>query len=121
MRQYIPAQKELVLGTVIARHSEGFRVDLGSSQMASLDALAFEGATKRSKPNLKVCPFTLLFSINETDSPQVGMLVYARVSLANRDMETEIECFDAASGKAEGFGELKGGTMITTSLEFARQ
>lgn len=53
--QYIPAQKELVLGTVIARHSEGFRVDLGSSQMASLDALAFEGATKRSKPNLKVC------------------------------------------------------------------
>ncbi len=23
--------------------------------MASLDALAFEGATKRSKPNLKVC------------------------------------------------------------------
>lgn len=52
---------------------------------------------------------------------QVGMLVYARVSLANRDMETEIECFDAASGKAEGFGELKGGMMITTSLEFARQ
>ena len=29
-------------------------MDIGSSQMASLDALAFEGATKRSKPNLKV-------------------------------------------------------------------
>jgi hypothetical protein len=29
-------------------------VDIGTSQMASLDALAFEGATKRSKPNLKV-------------------------------------------------------------------
>jgi len=29
-------------------------VDIGSAQMATLDALAFEGATKRSKPNLKV-------------------------------------------------------------------
>ena len=52
--QYIPSQKELVLGTIIARHAEGYRVDIGSSQMAQLDALAFEGATKRSKPNLKV-------------------------------------------------------------------
>ena len=30
--------------------------------MAQLDALAFEGATKRSKPNLKVC--LLLFFLN---------------------------------------------------------
>jgi len=52
--QYIPAPKELVLGTIIARHAEGYRVDIGSAQMATLDALAFEGATKRSKPNLKV-------------------------------------------------------------------
>lgn len=39
---------------IIARHAEGYRVDIGSSQAASLDALAFEGATKRNKPNLKV-------------------------------------------------------------------
>jgi exosome complex component RRP40 len=52
--QYIPSSKESVLGTIIARHAEGYRVDIGSSQMAQLDALAFEGATKRSKPNLKV-------------------------------------------------------------------
>jgi hypothetical protein len=54
MRQYIPAIRELVLGVIIARHADGYRVDLGSAQMAQLDALAFEGATKRSKPNLKV-------------------------------------------------------------------
>lgn len=53
-KRYIPAQRDLVLGTIIARHAEGYRVDLGSAHMASLDALAFEGATKRSKPNLKV-------------------------------------------------------------------
>lgn len=48
-----------MLGTIIARHAEGYRVDIGSSQMAQLDALAFEGATKRSKPNLKVCSYLL--------------------------------------------------------------
>ncbi len=31
-------------------------MDIGTAQMATLDALAFEGATKRSKPNLKVSP-----------------------------------------------------------------
>ncbi|WWD18380.1 hypothetical protein CI109_102830 [Kwoniella shandongensis] len=103
-KRYIPAQKDMVLGTIIARHAEGYRVDLGSAQMASLEALAFEGATKRSKPNLKV-----------------GTLVYARVSLANRDMEPEIECFDPNTGKSEGFGELKGGLMITCSLQLCRQ
>jgi exosome complex component RRP40 len=36
-------------------------------------------------------------------------------------MEPELECVDATTGKSEGFGELKGGLMITTSLEFARQ
>ena len=51
--QYIPHPPEPVLGIIIARHAEGYRVDIGSSQAASLDALAFEGATKRSKPNLK--------------------------------------------------------------------
>ncbi|WRT67681.1 uncharacterized protein IL334_004653 [Kwoniella shivajii] len=102
-KRYIPAQKDMVLGTIIAKHAEGFRVDLGSAHMASLEGLAFEGATKRSKPNLKV-----------------GTLVYARVSLANRDMEPEIECFDPNTGKAEGFGELKGGLMLTCSLQLCR-
>ena len=62
--QYIPAQRELVLGTIIARHAEGYRVDLGSAQMASLEALAFEGATKRSKPNLKVSGRSLMESFS---------------------------------------------------------
>lgn len=52
--QYVPQPPEPVLGIIIARHAEGYRVDIGSSQAAALDALAFEGATKRNKPNLKV-------------------------------------------------------------------
>ena len=50
----MPAVGEPVIGVVIARHAEGYRVDIGSAHHAALDALAFEGATKRSKPNLKV-------------------------------------------------------------------
>jgi Exosome complex component RRP40, S1 domain len=47
-------------------------------------------------------------------------LVYARVSLAHKDMEPELECFDAQSRKSEGFGELKGGFMATCSLGMCR-
>lgn len=53
-RQYIPAAQESVVGTIVARHGEGYRVDIGGAHMASLDALAFENATKRNRPNLKV-------------------------------------------------------------------
>lgn len=53
-QQYTPQPPEPVLGIIVARHAEGYRVDIGSSQAAALDALAFEGATKRNKPNLKV-------------------------------------------------------------------
>jgi exosome complex component RRP40 len=54
--------------------------------------LSFEGATKRSKPNLKV-----------------GALVYARVVQADRHSEPELSCVDLQTGKGEGLGELKVG------------
>jgi len=60
LKRYTPSPPEPILGIIVARHAEGYRVDIGSSQSASLDALAFEGATKRNKPNLKV--LTLLSS-----------------------------------------------------------
>lgn len=52
--QYIPAAQESVLGQIISRAGEGYRVDIGAAHPASLDGLAFEGATKRNRPNLKV-------------------------------------------------------------------
>ena len=52
--QYVPAPQESVIGVVHGRSGEGWRVDIGSAHPALLDGLAFEGATKRSKPNLKV-------------------------------------------------------------------
>ncbi|TDL23304.1 hypothetical protein BD410DRAFT_769226 [Rickenella mellea] len=102
-RRYVPAAQESVVGIIAGKAGEGWRVDIGAAHSASLDALAFEGATKRNRPNLKV-----------------NSLVYARVSLAHKDMEPELECFDAQTRKAEGFGELKGGFMLRCSLGMCR-
>ncbi|KAI6129637.1 hypothetical protein EDD16DRAFT_1146770 [Pisolithus croceorrhizus] len=102
-RRYIPAAQESVIGVVSGRSGENWRVDIGAAHPASLDGLAFEGATKRNRPNLKV-----------------GSVLYARVSLAHKDMEPELECFDAQTRKADGFGELKGGFVTHCSLQMSR-
>ncbi|KAI5123122.1 hypothetical protein M0805_001477 [Coniferiporia weirii] len=102
-RRYVPAPQEYVVGMVTGRLAEGWRIDIGAAHVATLDGYAFEGATKRNKPNLKI------------DS-----LVYARVSLAHKDMDPELECFDAQTRKAAGFGELKGGFLVKCSLGMCR-
>ena len=55
--QYVPAPQESIVGIVAGRSGEGWRVDIGAAHFALLDGLAFEGATKRNKPNLKVRVF----------------------------------------------------------------
>ncbi|KAJ3176116.1 Exosome component 3 [Geranomyces variabilis] len=102
-KRYVPAASDPVLGTVTARQGESFRVDIGSAHPAALSILAFEGATRRNRPNL-----------------DVGSLVYCRLSVANKDMEPELECVDPATGKAGGYGELKGGFVVKCSLRMAR-
>lgn len=103
-KRYIPSVRDHVLGVIVGKHVEGYRVLLQDhSQPVRLDQFAFENASKKNKPNL-----------------QLGSLVYGRVSLADRDIEPEIECFDATTGKAGGFGELKGGYILDVSLAYAR-
>jgi exosome complex component RRP40 len=71
---------------------------------AILPQLSFEAASKKTRPNLSA-----------------GALVYARVSLANRHMDTELECVSASTGKAEGLGPLAGGMVFDVSLGMARR
>lgn len=71
---------------------------------ALLPVLAFEMATKKTRPQLAS-----------------GQLVYARVSLANKHMDAELECVNPATGKADGLGPLKDGMLFTVSLGFARR
>ncbi|KAJ1845264.1 exosome non-catalytic core subunit rrp40 [Coemansia sp. RSA 2706] len=103
-RRYVAAEGEPVVGVVVGRHGEGYRVDIGSAHDALLPLLAFEGATKRNKPNLAI-----------------GAAVYARVAVANSMMDPEIECVNAHTGKSEGFGELHAGFVFRCSLGLARR
>ena len=43
-----------MIGIVTNRVGDSFKVDIGGSVQASLPGLAFEGATKRNRPNLQV-------------------------------------------------------------------
>ena len=47
--------------------------------------------------------------------------MYARVSRASKWEDTEIECVNSATGKADGMGPLKGGMVFDVSPAFARR
>jgi hypothetical protein len=71
--QYIPAAQESVIGAIVGKNgAEGFRVDIGGPHNANLDALAFEGATKRNRPNLKVVSIPYFCPIF-ADLPRLGL------------------------------------------------
>eukprot|EP00727_Mastigamoeba_balamuthi_P004208 m51a1_g13785 hypothetical protein (250) ;mRNA; r:328066-329012 len=102
-RRYVPAVEDYVIGVVTDKNANGFSVDIGAAALATLPAMAFEGATKRNRPTLNK-----------------GSLVYARVVVANRDMEPELECMSIRK-KAEGFGELFEGHVVRCSTGLCRK
>ncbi|KAI1337156.1 hypothetical protein F5Y15DRAFT_391597 [Xylariaceae sp. FL0016] len=103
--RYIPAVGDLVIGTVQRSAAEWYYVTLSDyTSNAMLPQLAFEMATKKTRPNLNS-----------------GALVYARVCLANRHMDPELECVSPTTGKAEGLGPLNGGMLYDISLGMARR
>ena len=93
--RYIPNHGESIIGQILARTTDTYRVDINSAHPATLPALSFEAATKQNRPQLNIT-----------------QLVYARVATANKDIEPEIECVDPSTGKSAGFGELKGGLLV---------
>ncbi|XP_043915297.1 exosome complex component RRP40 [Protopterus annectens] len=103
-KRYVPVKGEYVIGIVTAKAGDIFRVDIGGSEQASLSYLAFEGATKKNRPNV-----------------QVGDLVYAQFLVANKDMEPELVCIDSV-GRSVGMGVIgPGGLMFKVSLGLARK
>ena len=103
-RRYHAHPGDLVVGRVAEVRGEEFLVDIGGPYPASLPALAFEGATRRNKPNLKVAD-----------------AVHARVEFANRDLDPVLTCVDASTGKAKGLGHLKGGYVLKCGSGLARK
>lgn len=103
--RYLPAVGDLVVAQVHHSGAELFACSLTAhTNFANLGHLAFEGASKKSRPNLRS-----------------GDLVYARVAKTGRWEETDIECVNSATGKSEGMGPLKGGMVFDVSPAFARR
>lgn len=96
--RYLPALHDPVICQITNRGTESHQVTLFNSYtQATLSAFAFEGATKRNKPNLKV-----------------GSLLYAQVMSAHRHLEVELTCVDQSTGKSNGYGELKAESSSNT-------
>lgn len=103
--KYIPAIGDLVIAIVHHSSVDSYHCTITPyTAFAMLPQLAFEGASKKTRPNL-----------------QSGSLVYARVALADKHMDPEIECVHPSTGKGEGLGELKGGMVFDISLGMARR
>jgi len=110
-QRYLPIVNESVIGVIIEKFSENYKVDIGGSEAANLSVLAFQGATKRNKPNL-----------------EVGTLIYCRIAAVDRDLEPQLSCIttNATSHNKEWvtgeafFGPLNKGITINTSLHYCR-
>ena len=63
-KRYIPAKGDSVVGIVQSKTLDYFWVDINASETAALSYLAFEGATKKNRPEVSVgdtvyCKFIL--------------------------------------------------------------
>ncbi|KAL1374087.1 hypothetical protein pipiens_005013 [Culex pipiens pipiens] len=97
-KRYVPNRGEIVIGIVTQKAGDIFRVDIGASEPASLSYMAFEGATKKNRPDVNV-----------------GEVICARLLIANKDLEPELICVDS-HGKKGKLGALQDGFVFNCSI-----
>jgi exosome complex component RRP40 len=74
-QRYAPSVGDTVVGVVLDKSVDAYKVRLHGTGLAQLPALAFDGASKRNKPSLAV-----------------GATVFARVAACSKHMEPELSC-----------------------------
>jgi exosome complex component RRP40 len=104
------ATDDVVIGVIKERAGENYKVDINSPYSAIMSLMAFDGATKRNRPDLKP-----------------GSLIYARMLSVNRDMDPELTCVSSSASQRKDwvtglsmFGELKDGYMIHVDTALCR-
>ncbi len=103
--QYIPQASDVILATVHHSSTDYFSCSITPyTSFALLPHLAFEGATKKTRPQLSS-----------------GSLIYARIATAPKHIDPELVCYNPSTGKSEGMGELKGGMVFDLSLGMCRR
>ncbi|QIW98579.1 hypothetical protein AMS68_004097 [Peltaster fructicola] len=102
--RYVPTLGDLVVAQIHHGATDQYYCMLAPhTSNAVLGHLAFEGANRKTRPQLKS-----------------GDVVYARVCRAVKGEDVEIECVNSATGKSDGLGPLKGGMIFNVSLAYAR-
>ncbi|KAF7512333.1 hypothetical protein GJ744_001901 [Endocarpon pusillum] len=103
--RYIPRVGDLVIASVQRSSMDFFHLSICPHiPQAILPQLAFEGASKKTRPQLKT-----------------NDLVYAKVLSASKNMEVELTCVDPSTGKSEpeGLGPITGGMVFDISTGLA--
>ncbi|KAL7715167.1 K Homology domain-containing protein [Entamoeba marina] len=101
IKKYHPSIGDVVIGKIVKRIKEKYLVDIGAYCKAELDSLAFENATKKSKPNL-----------NEND------IVYCRVIQVIDQLE--VVCMSQRN-QEDGFGKLDNGWTFSLQQSMCRR
>mgnify|MGYP004429002073 CR=1 FL=1 len=57
---YTPQKDDCVIGVITQRFADEYEVDINSAYTGRLNIVAFEGATKRNHPVLKVSPYRFI-------------------------------------------------------------
>lgn len=101
--RYIPRQGDSVIAQVRGASFETFHLFINAySPQAILSHYAFEGVSKKTRPQLKN-----------------GDLVYARVAFCQKNMDIELTCVNPNTGKADGLRQLTEGMVFDVSLDLA--
>eukprot|EP00811_Abedinium_folium_P006059 NODE_15574_length_1043_cov_2.293668.p1 GENE.NODE_15574_length_1043_cov_2.293668~~NODE_15574_length_1043_cov_2.293668.p1 ORF type:complete len:246 (-),score=92.90 NODE_15574_length_1043_cov_2.293668:305-1006(-) len=112
-KRYIPRKGDRIVGIIISRGMEMYKVDIRAPQPAWLSVFSFNSATKRNRPVL-----------------EVGSLVYARVDAValqpDAEYQTELSCVDPELKKSWNTGEvlyreLQGGINFEVALVAAQR
>ena len=109
-KQYYPREGDQVVGIIEDRVGEAYRINIYAGNPAIMSTMAFDGASKRNRPDLKK-----------------GDIVYCRVLVARSDIDVEVTCMaqtgikkDWSSGEAV-YGSLAQGLLSRVSISFAHK
>ena len=106
-KYYSPRVDDFVIGTIVQRTGEYYKLDIGTYTFGILPSIEFEGATKKTKPNLLVgdAVFCRIMKINKFDSPTLTCI-------------SQFNSKNWASGESF-FGQLKEGHIFSFDKSYA--
>jgi len=107
VKRYIPTVNDELVGVVVGKFGMTYKVEINAPRYGYLDFLAFHGATKRNRPNLRI-----------------GAVVYCKVVEADRNLNPVLSCksdiFKKEWMSGEAFyTELKKGFTFKVSVAYA--